>query len=90
MTISQTPKELQFVVGPDGQPTAVLIAIAAWQRVVDLLEDGEDQGLLRTSLTRRRTAPGLTKPSERAVWCTKVNEPLRCSQLMWRAHRESL
>ena len=56
MTISETLKDVQFVVGPDGQPTAALVDITAWQRVVDLLEEAEDQGLLRAYLTRRRGA----------------------------------
>lgn len=56
MTISETLKDVKFVVGPDGQPTAALVDIAAWQRVVDFLEEAEDQGLLRAYLTRRRTA----------------------------------
>lgn len=56
MTISETLKDVKFVVGPDGQPTAALVDITAWQRVVDLLEEAEDQGLLRAYLTRRRTA----------------------------------
>ena len=54
MTISETLKDVKFVVGPDGQPTAALVDITAWQRVVDLLEEAEDQGLLRAYLTRRR------------------------------------
>lgn len=56
MTISETLKDVKFVVGPDGQPTAALVDITAWQRVVDLLEEAEDQGLLRAYLARRRTA----------------------------------
>lgn len=56
MIISETLKDVKFVVGPDGQPTAALVDIAAWQRVVDLLEEAEDQGLLRAYLTRRRQA----------------------------------
>lgn len=56
MTISETLKDVKFVLGPDGQPTAALVDILAWQRVVDILEEAEDQGLLRTYLTRRRTA----------------------------------
>lgn len=56
MTISETLKDVKFVVGPDGQPTAALVDIAAWQRLVDLLEEAEDQGLLHAYLTRRRTA----------------------------------
>ena len=56
MTISETLKDVKFVIGSDGQPTAALVDIAAWQRVVDLLEEAEDQGILRTYLARRRTA----------------------------------
>lgn len=56
MTITETLKDVKFVVGPDGQPTAALVDIAAWQRVVELLEEAEDQGLLRAYLARRRTA----------------------------------
>jgi hypothetical protein len=44
------------VVGPDGQPTAALVGISAWQALVALLEEAEDQGLLRAYLARRRTA----------------------------------
>jgi len=56
MTIAETLKEVQFVVGPDGQPTAALVDIAAWQRLVALLEEAEDQGVIRTYLLRRRNA----------------------------------
>ncbi|MEI8305438.1 MAG: hypothetical protein WCF99_00100 [Chloroflexales bacterium] len=56
MTISETLKDVKFVVGADGQPTAALVDISAWQHVVDLLEEAEDQGLLRAYLTRRRAA----------------------------------
>lgn len=54
MTISETLKDVQFVVGSDGAPTAALVDIAAWQQLVALLEEAEDQGLLRVYLTRRR------------------------------------
>lgn len=56
MSISEALRDVKFVVGPDGQPTAALVDIAAWQRLVDLLEEAEDQGLLRAYLTRRRQA----------------------------------
>ena len=56
MTITESLKDVRFVVGPDGRPTATLVDIAAWQRVVELLEEAEDQGLLRAYLARRRTA----------------------------------
>jgi hypothetical protein len=56
MTITETLKDVKFVVGPDGQPTAALVDIAAWQQLIELLEEAEDQGLLRAYLARRRMA----------------------------------
>ena len=46
MTVSEALEQVQFVVGPDGQPTAALIDIATWQVVVSMLEEAEDQGVL--------------------------------------------
>jgi hypothetical protein len=56
MTVQKALEQVQFVVGADGQPTAALVEITAWQMLVELLEQAEDQGLLRDYLTRRRTA----------------------------------
>jgi hypothetical protein len=56
MTVSEALEQVQFVVGPDGQPTAALVEIATWQALVSMLEEAEDQGLLRAYLARRRTA----------------------------------
>ena len=56
MTVSQALEQVQFVVGPDGQPTAALVEIGAWQALVSMLEEAEDQGLLHAYLARRRTA----------------------------------
>jgi hypothetical protein len=55
MTVSEALEQVQFVVGPDGQPTAALVEIGAWQALVSMLEEAEDQGLLRAYLARRRT-----------------------------------
>jgi|GEM_PF-1722300 len=56
MTITETLKDVQFVVGPNGQPTAALVDIVAWHQLVALLEEAEDQGLLRAYVARRRIA----------------------------------
>jgi hypothetical protein len=56
MTVSEAVEQVQFVVGPDGQPTAALVEIGAWQALVSMLEEAEDQGLLRAYLARRWTA----------------------------------
>ena len=56
MTVSEMFAGVQFVVGKDGKPTAALLDIAAWQAIVDALEEAEDQGLFRSYLARRATA----------------------------------
>jgi hypothetical protein len=56
MTLSETLDHVQFVVGADGQPTAAIVDIATWQAVVALLEEAEDQGVLRGYLSRRSAA----------------------------------
>jgi hypothetical protein len=56
MTVSEALEQVQFVVGPDGQPTAALVEIGAWQALISMLEEAEDQGLLQRYLARRRTA----------------------------------
>jgi hypothetical protein len=56
MTVSEALEQIQFVVGPDGQPTAALVDIVAWRSLVAMLEEAEDQGLLRAYLSRRRSA----------------------------------
>jgi PHD/YefM family antitoxin component YafN of YafNO toxin-antitoxin module len=43
-------QEVQFVVGNEGKPTAVLIDIALWERILDALEDAEDIVLVRETL----------------------------------------
>ncbi|MCU0491979.1 MAG: hypothetical protein MUD01_10345 [Chloroflexaceae bacterium] len=56
MTVSETLSNVRFVVDEHGEPTAALLDIATWQQVVQLLEEAEDQGLVRSYLERRRTA----------------------------------
>jgi hypothetical protein len=56
MTVSETLEQVQFVVGSDGKPTAALIDITTWQAMVAMLEEAEEQGVLRAYLARRKTA----------------------------------
>jgi hypothetical protein len=56
MTVSEALEQVQFVVGPDGRPTAALIDITAWHALVAMLEEAEDQGMLRAYVTRRLAA----------------------------------
>jgi hypothetical protein len=54
MAIAHTLKDVRFVVGANGQPTAALVDITVWQQVIELLEEAEDQGLLRAYFKRRK------------------------------------
>jgi hypothetical protein len=56
MTVSEALEQVKFVVGADGQPTAAMLDIEIYRALVAMLEEAEDQGLLRAYLTRRRAA----------------------------------
>ena len=43
-------QDIQFVIGAEGKPTAVLIDIATWERIVESLEDAEDIALAKEAL----------------------------------------
>jgi hypothetical protein len=38
-----------YVVGPDGQPTAVLVDIATWKSIIEQMEDTEDAEIIRVA-----------------------------------------
>ncbi len=42
-----TLRRPSYVVGADGEPTAVLVDIATWQALIRRLEDAEDMEVLR-------------------------------------------
>jgi PHD/YefM family antitoxin component YafN of YafNO toxin-antitoxin module len=43
-------QDVRFVVGNEGKPTAVLVDIALWERILDALEDAEDIILVKETL----------------------------------------
>ena len=47
-TVLQSPS---YVIGPDGQPTAVLLDWATWKSIIEQLETSEDNEILRTAMT---------------------------------------
>ena len=61
MTVSEALEHVKFVVGADGQPTAAMLDSEIYRRLVAMLEEAEDQGLLRAYLARRR---GSQSPEE--------------------------
>ncbi len=50
-------KNVQFVVGQDGRPSAVQMDIASWEALLDWLEDIEDRELVRAMLPKLRAGP---------------------------------
>jgi hypothetical protein len=56
VTVSEALEQVKFVVGADGQPTAAMLDIEIYRALVAMLEEAEDQGLLRAYLARRRAA----------------------------------
>ncbi len=50
-------KNVQFVVGQDGRPSAVQMDIASWEASLDWLEDVEDRELIRAMLPKLRAGP---------------------------------
>ena len=51
-------QDIQFVIGAEGKPTAVLVDIAFWEHILDILEDAEDAALVKETLTLINTAGG--------------------------------
>lgn len=50
--------KVQFVVGSEGKPTAVLLDIATWERIIEALEDAEDLAIARQALAELSAAGG--------------------------------
>jgi hypothetical protein len=50
--------QVQFVVGAEGKPTAVLLDIATWERVLQALEDAEDLLIAKQALAELVAAGG--------------------------------
>ncbi len=42
MTVAEILKSVNFVVGPKGNKSAVLVDMAVWEQIVTMLEDAED------------------------------------------------
>ncbi len=53
----ETLKSVQFVVGPDGQPSAVQLDIETWESLLDWLEDVDDRALVKQVLPKLRSHP---------------------------------
>ena len=57
-----------YIVGPDGEPTAVLVDLATWRAIIDRLEDQEDLELLRASAEDLEALASGERPSGWKTW----------------------
>jgi len=61
MTVTEILHAVQFVVDQDGNPTAAVLDMKAWQSFLSLLEDIEDVELIRDRMKNWRTKKGWTR-----------------------------
>lgn len=60
--------KVQFLVGAEGAPTAVLVDMATWQEIIQALEDAEDVATARNSLAKLDRAGGNLKKAGFTPW----------------------
>ena len=72
--MEMSAQDIRFVVGPEGQPTAVLVDIAIWERILDALEDAEDVALAREALAILDTADGNLEKAGFISWASVREE----------------
>ena len=53
MTVAEILKSINFVVGPKGKKSAVLVDMAVWEQIVRMLEDVEDVDEIKQARTIR-------------------------------------
>jgi hypothetical protein len=69
---------IQFVIGAEGKPTAVLVDISTWEQILDALEEAEDVALVKDALITLDTANGNLEKAGFIPWekARKELEPL--------------
>ncbi|HEY4691038.1 MAG TPA: hypothetical protein VIK33_17135 [Anaerolineae bacterium] len=64
----QTIRSPSYVVGPDGQPAAVLVDLATWKSIVERLEDQEDSDILRQAAADLEVLARGERPNGWKAW----------------------
>lgn len=60
--------QVQFVIGAEGKPTAVLLDIATWRHILQALEDAEDLTIAKQALAELDAAGGDPEKAGYLVW----------------------
>jgi predicted DNA-binding protein len=58
MTVTEALASVEFIVDRDGKPRAAVLDMAAWEALIDWLEDVEDWSIVQAALPRLRMGPG--------------------------------
>ena len=61
-------RDIQFVIGAEGKPTAVLVDIATWEHILDALEDAEDVALAKAAFAALDAAGGNPEKAGFIAW----------------------
>ena len=64
-TVLQSPS---YIIGPGGQPTAVLLDWITWESILAQLEDREDDEVLRAACADLRTLARHERPTGWKSW----------------------
>ena len=56
MSVAEILKSVNFVVGPKGKKSAVLVDMAIWEQIVTMLEDAEDADEIKQARSVREEA----------------------------------
>ncbi|MFL5800435.1 MAG: hypothetical protein ACJ8CR_01695 [Roseiflexaceae bacterium] len=68
ISTSVVASQVQFVVGAEGKPTAVLLDIATWERVLQALEDAEDLVIAKQALAELAATGGDPEKAGYLAW----------------------
>jgi hypothetical protein len=60
--------DVQFVIGAEGKPTAVLLKITTWERILEALEEAEDIATARQALAELEAAGGNLEKAGFVPW----------------------
>jgi hypothetical protein len=67
-------EDIQYVIGAEGKPTAVLVDIGFWEQLLDALEEAEDTALVKQTLAALDSAGGNPEKAGFIKWETARTE----------------
>jgi len=72
--VTITPKKIQYVIGPKGKPTGVLVDLKTWEGILEALEEAEDIAIARDALAKLDAAGGDPEKAGFIPWEKARNE----------------